>query len=230
MKIAIVDDEKRYRDKIRDCIECNISDAEIRLYESGDAFLQSKEEPELAFIDIEMPEMDGFETIERAKLFYTETKFIITTTHTELSRSGYKVNAFRYIDKIMMETEIQEAITSYVNIREDIAYLDIKKEGKEYKISTEKILYFETEKRKVMMTTVKDTIVCDSNISELYSKLEKYNFYMPFRSSIVNLKYISDFDNNTIIMLDGHRINMSRRKYQEFKSKYFEYKFKRANM
>lgn len=230
MKIAIVDDEKRYRNKIRDCIKRNISDVEIRLYESGDAFLQSKEEPELAFIDIEMPGMDGFETIEKGKIFYTETKFIITTTHTELSRSGYKVNAFRYIDKTTMEEEIQEAITSYINIRKDIAFIDVKIEGREYKVSTEKILYIETEKRKVMMTTVKETICCDSNINELYGRLEKYNFYMPFRSSVVNLKYISSFDNNTIIMLDGHKVNLSRRKYQEFKGKYFEYKFNYANM
>ena len=40
------------------------------------------------------------------------TVYIILTTHTEMSRKGYLVNAFRYIDKSNMSKEIVEAINA----------------------------------------------------------------------------------------------------------------------
>lgn len=230
MKIAIIDDEKIFREKIKAFVESIIPDAEITLYKSGDDYIESKAEDELVFVDIEMPGIDGFETIAGAKKINSKAKFIITTTHTELSRKGYKVDAFRYIDKTMMEDEIKEAIEAYINIRKDNEFVEIQIQGEKCNVLIGTILYFETEKRKVMMTTKKDNIICDDNINNIYEKLKNYNFYMPFRSSIVNLKYVSNFDNNRIEMSDGHWVNLSRCKYQEFKSIYFDYKFNNANM
>lgn len=230
MKVAIIDDEKRYRKKIKSCVESMMANADIKLYESGNDFIESRNGEELVFVDIEMPGIDGFQTITEAKKINPEARFIITTTHTELSRNGYKVDAFRYIDKTMLEDEIKEAIESYKNIRKDNEFVEIQIKGEKCNVPIGTILYFETEKRKVMMTTNKENIICDNNINELYHVLKNYNFYMPFRSSIVNLKYVSSFDNNTIVMSDEHIVNLSRRKYQEFKSKYFEYKFNHANM
>lgn len=230
MKIAIIDDEKRFREKIKNCVERIISDAEITIYESGNEFIKSRDEIELAFVDIEMPGIDGFKTIIEAKKINPQARFVITTTHTELSRNGYRVDAFRYIDKTALEDEIKEAIESYMNIRADNEFIGIRIKGEKCNVPIGTILYFETEKRKVMMVTNKENVLCDNNINELYEVLKEYNFYMPFRSSIVNMKYVSSFDSYTIVMSDEHMVNLSRRKYQEFKSKYFEYKFNHSNM
>lgn len=230
MKIAIVDDEKRYREKIQDCVKAMLPNAITELYKNGNDYIKSRDGAELVFVDIEMPGMDGFETIMEAKKINPDAKFIIITTHTELSRNGYKVDAFRYIDKTMLEDEMVEAIESYINIRKDNEFIEIQIKGEKCDVPIGTLLYFETEKRKVLMVTNKERIICDNNINELYEILKKYNFYMPFRSSIVNLKYVSSFDNHTIVMSDEHMVNLSRRKYQEFKSKYFEYKFNHANM
>lgn len=230
MKIAIIDDEKRYREKIKKCVESIIPDVEITLYECGSAFIEDMGNPEIAFVDIEMPDIDGFETIMKAKKINPETKFVITTTHTELSRKGYQVNAFRYIDKTMMEDEIREAIDSYIDIRKEMKTTEIHIMGKKHDVSIGDILYFETQKRKVQMVTNTGSFICDDNINELYRCLNQYYFYMPFRSSIVNLKYVLEFDKHMIKMTDGHQVNLSRRKYEEFKGIFFEYKFKKSNM
>lgn len=230
MKIAIVDDEEWFREKIKNYVENIVPNSQILLYQSGNEFLRSRDEFELVFMDIEMPGIDGFQTIAEAKKINVDAKFIIITTHTELSRVGYKVEAFRYIDKLRLEHEIQESIESYLEIRKEKQSLPIRIEGHECSVTIGDILYFETEKRKVVMTIKKSNIICDMPINELYEKLKKYNFYMPFRSSIINFKYVSSFDKNTIIMMDGHSVNLSRRKIAEFKGKYFEYKFNNANM
>lgn len=50
-------------------------------------------------MDIDMPEMDGFDTIVNYKAEYSESIIIILTTHLDCARKGYLVDAFRYLDK-----------------------------------------------------------------------------------------------------------------------------------
>ena len=101
MNIAIVDDESHWRKCVREEIGkiCNNKENCIDIYEDGKTYLQSKKQYDISFVDIEMPDMDGFQVIEHAKKGNSEGIYIILTTHTEMSRKGYLVNAFRYIDK-----------------------------------------------------------------------------------------------------------------------------------
>ena len=55
--------------------------------------LIKKENPNLVFLDIEMPGKDGFETIKEYKGIKQEFITIIFTTHMEISNKGYFVDA-----------------------------------------------------------------------------------------------------------------------------------------
>ena len=111
MNIAIVDDEVHWRNVVKEELEkiYNSKEICIDIFEDGKTYLRSKKQYAVSFIDIEMPYMDGFQVIERAKEVNSEGVYIILTTHTEMSRKGYLVNAFRYIDKAKMAEEIVEA-------------------------------------------------------------------------------------------------------------------------
>ena len=114
MKIAIVDDETHWRNIVKAEVEkiYNSKEICIDIFRDGITYLKSEKQYEVSFIDIEMPDMDGFQVIECAKEANNDGIYIILTTHTEMSRKGYLVNAFRYIDKSNMSKEIVEAINA----------------------------------------------------------------------------------------------------------------------
>ena len=113
MKIAIVDDEAYWREKAEECIKEEMkNEIELTVYDNPISYLESKDEYDISLIDIEMDELDGFETIKKAREKNKDTIFMILTTHTEMSRRGYLVNAFRYLDKMNLKEELKEAFCS----------------------------------------------------------------------------------------------------------------------
>ena len=114
IKIAIIDDENYWREEIKKTLYeyCGMEKIEPDIYECGVDYLEARKSYDITFVDIEMPDMDGFETIRLARKFNPEGIFIILTTHTEMSRKGYHVNAFRYLDKVYLKEEMSEAMDS----------------------------------------------------------------------------------------------------------------------
>ena len=110
MKIAIVDDEAKWRKLVLDVVKGYTEEADkIDIFESGVEFIKKNREYNVVLMDVDMPEMDGFETIINYKTEYSESIIIILTTHLDCARKGYLVDAFRYVDKIRMQEELKEA-------------------------------------------------------------------------------------------------------------------------
>ena len=83
------------------------------------------------------------------------------TTHSEMSRKGYLVNAFRYIDKQNMKEELPEAINSVNIILDNNRQISVNVIGKGLlDINLSNILYIETEKHRVLVHTNNDVIRC----------------------------------------------------------------------
>lgn len=114
MNIAIIDDEKIWRDKAHRLVEKHYNDIEMTIDEfgSGGDFLEKKQKYDFVLMDVEMDELNGFETISQYRLFFDDFIAIIFITHMEVSAQGYLVNAFRYVNKAKMEEELEEALTS----------------------------------------------------------------------------------------------------------------------
>ena len=114
MRVAIVDDEERWRTKTEEIVtKFNAEEClEIDKYASGEIFLKKAELYDIVFLDVEMKQLDGFETASGYREIFPKAMIIILTTHTELSRKGYMVNAFRYVDKTNIEEELTEALMS----------------------------------------------------------------------------------------------------------------------
>lgn len=86
---------------------------------------------DLLFLDIELAEgEDGFGIARQLMDSGNQCKVCFLTSHTEMARLGYRVNAFRYIDKRHLE-EITEALDFFLAARRnglhgnfDLTYID----------------------------------------------------------------------------------------------------------
>lgn len=233
MRIAIVDDEKVWREIAINNVEEYYKDTSINIdvYNSGKDFLEKEEIYDIVLMDIEMPEKDGFKTISEYKIINDNCVAIILTTHTELSNKGYLVNAFRYIDKTNMKEELNEALSSADKVLKSnntISLYAVKLGN--IKIVIKDILFIETTKRNTLVHTSENEYECSNAISDLEEELTKYGFYRSHRSFLVNLDKIKKFDRKSIYFVGDKKAFLSTRKYADMKSKYVERKVSIASM
>lgn len=232
MKIAVVDDEKIWLKRIEKFLSVYYGDkkASILCYLSGRSFLDADEEFDIVLMDIEMPVMGGFEAIERYKTRFPETVVIILTTHDEFAKKGFLFEAFRYIDKPSMASELPEALKSAgrkLNSGRTIVLKVIR--AKEITVKIKNIVYIETLKRNVIVHIGNDAVICDAAISEMERALADEGFYRVHRSYLINLKCVDSFCKTDIKMNNGDMVMLSTRKFTEFKKHLMEYRYYLAN-
>ena len=229
MKIGIVEDEAVWRDKIQTIIEkyCrdkNIS-SQINSYNSGKDFMQNAD-ADLLFLDIELADgEDGFEIAEQLMNLGKKCKVCFLTSHTELARFGYRVNALRYIDKKHLE-EINEAIDFFLKtkIQERIVFCN-DTSGIRIKISLNELLLVETNGRKLRYIMLDGSdYLCEGQISEAARSLSRFGFFQIHRSYIVNLKYIEKVNSHEVTLCNGLKVVIGRIHSKEFKKEFFKWR------
>ncbi len=229
MKIGIVEDEAVWGDKIQTIIEkyCkdkNIS-SQINSYNSGKDFMKNAD-ADLLFLDIELAEgEDGFEIAEQLMNLGSKCKVCFLTSHTELARFGYRVNAFRYIDKKHLE-EINEAIDFFLKtkIQDRIVFCN-GTAGIRIKISLNELLLVETNGRKLRYLMLDGSEhLCEGQISETARSLSQFGFFQIHRSYIVNLKYIEKVNSHEVTLCNGLKVVIGRIHSKEFKKEFFKWR------
>lgn len=231
MKIAIIDDSKNWRQKIKEEISryLDISDEDIDMYSGGEQYLESQKKYDISFVDIEMAGIDGFETISSARKYNPDGFYIILTTHEELSRKGYIVNAFRYIYKMKLE-ELDEAISAIQVLQERNKTIEVSVIGGGIKeLELKNIIFFETEKHYILVHTKQGVLKCNNNMRDIENMLPNQWFYRCHKTYIINLDEIKRIDRKIVYLNDGNDVDISRRKVNQFKEIYFNRQYKQLN-
>lgn len=231
MRIAIVDDDAYWREKIEQEIVRYVGDVkrQIDIYESGEQYVESQKRYDISFVDIEMTGMDGFDTILKAKEYQSDGLFVILTTHVEMSRKGYLVNAFRYIDKTELH-ELEETIRSAKVVLERNRKIDINVIGDgPRRLALKNIIYIETEKHYVVIHTHQGNIKCKNKMQDIESMLPDNSFSRCHNAYIVNLDKIKNIDDSRAYLINGDNIEISQRKIWQVRKAYFNRHYECAN-
>lgn len=231
MKVAIVDDQEKWRTCVEELIKKHYGDntPQIDHYDCGESFCD-QEEYDVVFMDIEMGEMDGFETAKRYKQNNGDALILFLTTHVELSRRGYMVNAFRYIDKACIVEEMEEALSAIDELpkKDHVIVLHVVNMA-EMHIRTKDILFIETDKRNIIVHTVERDFKSNRGMEEMEIELKDYGFFRCHKSYLVNLERVRKIDKVFAYFGNGTKAMISTRKYPEMKEKFFEYNSMIAN-
>lgn len=229
MKIGIIEDEAVWRDKIQAVIEKYFGDKnisfQINSYSNGRDFMKNAD-ADLLLLDIELAEgEDGFEIAENLMNSGNQCKICFLTSHTEFARLGYRVNAFRYIDKKHLE-EINEALDIFLKTRlQDRIVCCNDTSGICIKINLNELLLVETNGRKLRYLMLDGSEhFCQGRISETAQSLSRFGFFQIQRSYIVNLKYIEKVNSHEITLCNGLKVVIGRAHSKEFKKAFFKWR------
>ncbi len=224
IRIAICDDDEKFLDKIENMLQNSIEiDAEILRFNSGIDLLKSNiKKIDILFIDIEMPEISGFDVME--KLGELNIIVIFVSNYAEKVYKSIKYSPFRFIRKDVIAEEIKEAIASAKErliAKNKSIILNVKRNM--VKVSIEDILYIESFVNKLVFITENKTYEIRGSLNSYKDDILFKNFCMPHRSYLVNLSKISSIEKSDLILVNGEKIPISKKRKKDIEAAFISY-------
>ncbi len=240
-KVIIIDDEPLaisvIRSYLNDFPEMEITDECHNGYEG----LQSvqKHQPDLIFLDIQMPKINGFEMLS---LLDNPPFVIFTTAFDEFAIKAFELNALDYLMKPFSKERFSQALSKFINrtaensgqplqqIASSVEYPQqpmsriVVKAGNDIRIvPLEEIKYIEAYDDYIKINIEGDCFLKKQTMAKTESMLPESEFIRVHRSFILNLNQVnrielSGKDSYTAILRDQSSIPLSRSGYSKLKS------------
>ncbi len=228
---VIIDDEEPGRRNLSVMLDKYCP--EIELVGEAENAVQGKQklldlEPDIVFLDVQMPEQDGFDLLEA--LPKKDFAVIIVTAHAEYGIRAVKAGAVDYILKPIVVKELQVAINKV------IAHEQKKAEHQTDTAKPERITLSHTGGFTVV--EIKDIIrlEADNNYTKVFAignkmyfvskplkvfedNLKDQVFFRVHRSYIINLNHVKEFlreDGGVIVMADQTKIQLPKSRINDF--------------
>jgi two-component system, LytTR family, response regulator len=239
IRVAIVDDEPLARRRIRKLLArdsdvetvCDCADG----YEAVAAI--GEHSPDLVFLDVQMPEVNGFDVLGRLEPDRLPL-VIFVTAYDEYALRAFDVSAVDYLLKPFDRKRFEQALKrakarlatergSEVNQRtlalleeikartSHLERLVVKSGGRAFFLKTEEVNWIEAEGKYVRLHVGPDSYLLREPIGALESQLDPKRFLRIHRSAIVNIDCVRElqpwFHNEyRVILCDGTELTLSR--------------------
>lgn len=238
-KIGIIDDEVLARTLIKEYLEKH-PDLKV-VFEVENGFEAAKEiaqtQPDLIFLDIQMPKINGFELLE---IIQEKPAVIFTTAYDDYALKAFETQALDYLLKPFSQSRFDQAIAkwkthqsgnSLKNLSETVhkqpeeSMRIVVKDGSEIVIiSTEEVDFLEANGDYVKIHHRGKTHLKNKTMSYYEKTLDGHQFMRIHRSYILNLKQltkIESYEKNAYIAIlkTGDKIPISRNSYALLKEK-----------
>ncbi|MEQ8909170.1 MAG: LytTR family DNA-binding domain-containing protein [Vicingaceae bacterium] len=241
MRILIVDDEERARSLLRGIIQGDELKKEFHLFEAAnltEAVNSIKEEqPDLVFMDIEMPGKKGTEIFQQLEGVQISFHLVFTTAYQEFALKAFEMNAFDYLLKPLRPQKVKQLIQNVKeekkrqSIEEQLKLLHSSLMTKSFKkiglplsdgvefVPIEDIVQMEADG---MYTTVflktKEKRVISKPLKHFVELLSNNQaFLKPHRSHLINMRHLKQFshkDGGYLIMDNQNIVPIARNRKQ----------------
>lgn len=218
-RTLIVDDEDYARDIVRSLLKTDPDITLVGECSNGTEAIAAieAEKPDIVFLDIQMPEVNGFEVIERASGLY-QPHYIFTTAYDEFAPKAFEVNAIDYLLKpfdddrffqalnrakekaaIPASTELKKSIAALLKAHQQnqanyLKRISVKTGGKIHFIAVEDIEWIEADNQYVKIHTANRHHTHRASLTELETTLDPATFMRIHRSAIVNIHSITSLE------------------------------------
>ena len=235
IKAIIVDDEESARDVlsnliIRFCPQIEIITTCSNVLQAVEAI--KKHQPDVAFLDIEMPNYAGYEIVS----FFDEINFdiVFVTAYDQYAIKAFELSAVDYILKpveidrlkstvkrLSSKIELNQNQTNYKALTQNLKSnelnkLAIKQNGNHVIIDTKDIIAIEAQEAYSCIHSTTGDYLMSKNLKHFETILENNNnFFRSHKSWIVNLTHLINFSKSKLEIELSNNITAKLSKYKK---------------
>jgi two-component system LytT family response regulator len=246
LRALIIDDEKLARDKIRYFLQ---SDSEIEIVGECASGVEAltcirKQAPDLLFLDIQMPVVDGFDLLKRLRSGHSPA-VIFVTAYDEYAVKAFDASAMDYLLKPFTRKRFEQALhrvkrrileqRNYAPLETAIEalkklrkqYLEriaIKSDESMMFLRCDQIDWIQSEDNYVSVHSAKEVYLVRESLKALERSLDPSTFLRIHRRIVVNIDRIRQMQEHPpkVILVDGSSLPVSRRLKQKVKRLLFK--------
>ncbi len=240
IRTVIVDDEAPARTRIRQLLKGELDFEIVAECVNGREAVERiiSEKPDVVFLDVQMPRLNGLEVCEAICLTPTQPLIIFVTAYDEHALKAFELHAIDYLLKPFDRERFQMALKhardqlrradglpavrrleallaelrSGVRKQERLVF---KENGRVIFVRTESIDWIEADGNYVRLHAGSESHYVRATLAKLETQLPPANFMRISRSAVVNLERVKElqplfYGDYVVILQNGSRLNMSR--------------------
>jgi two-component system LytT family response regulator len=230
MRVLIADDEPPSRRKVRRFLELDPEIGEIHEAGSGEQALAAIRDfaPDLVFLDVQMPGMDGFTALAAAPE-PRDFHVVFLTAHEHFALRAFQAEALDYLLKPVDPERFERALERAkeqvalrrqrpqpADSRRFLKRLLVQKNGREIFLPIERLDWAASDRNYVLLHAGADTYTIRATLESLAQQLDPEQFVRINRSELVNLDRVKEMQpwfhgERRIVLKDGRELTWTRR-------------------
>lgn len=232
MRIVFCDDELQSLLTVRQAVEDFFSreeslQPEYAQYQRGEDLLRQEQTVDIAFLDVQMPDISGIELGRQLKARNPFIKIFIVTAYPDYLDDAMGAQVFRYlskpVDQNRLRTNLREAVRQY---HLDTRSYPIVTEDGVVMCRAEQLMAVEAAQKRVLIHTVDGLLIAKEPMEHWKTTLTLPCFYQTHRSFLINMRFVNAIHRDKVILRHENRqleAYLTRRRYSHFKDCFLQY-------
>ncbi len=218
-RVAICDDEKTICSQIekvildyqKDCAE----EIDVLTFSSGEELhkiIKDGQAFDLIFLDIELDKLNGIEVgkIIREELNDNITQIVYISANKDYAMELFENRPLNFLVKPICCEKIIKNLNVAINLHKNSnLFFEVYCNYNFTKIPYKKIMYFESNDKKINIITIDEKYEYYGKLSELKKEVKEKDFIQIHKSHLVNYQYIVEVSYEKIILTNGEELNIS---------------------
>lgn len=202
----------------------------IEAYKNGTTFLKNlsinNTRYDILFFDIEMPGINGIDLCRRIRNDFPDILIVFISNKEELVFQTFEVRPFHFVRKNYFSKELEwltSAIINELHSREDIQ-ISVQElhSNRVYTWNINQIIYVEALAKRCQVITEHNSINLQYRFMDFENSLLPHGFLKPHRSFLINYRYVSIIEKDTIILDNGKQLPISRNRIADIKTQFLQ--------
>lgn len=225
-KICIYDDDREFLllfEKIlHRYAEKNDKEIDVEIFQGGEniALQIEQNEYDIAFLDIDLGDVKGFEIGKqiRNELKNNKIQIIYISGDTGYAMELFDTRPFDFVVKPVEEIKVFNLLDTYYSVfSEKNKYLHYRWLKQDNMIKQDNIIYLQSSGRKVVAKTVDGDVEFYDKLSKVIDKLDDNKFCRVHKSFVINSMYVEVFKSDKVIMCNSTQIPISKSYKKSFR-------------
>ena len=187
---------------------------------------------DVLFLDIDMPEMTGFEIAKIVSREHIETLIVFMSAYDNFVYESFDYLPFAYMRKEKILEELPKVMSRIKDkLLEQTRYITLLDGNKEVLVDSKDILFFESRKNYYAAHLKNGSeFLCRGTLSKLENDIKSLGFFRTHSAFLVNLEHAERVDNDGYILIGNNKIPIAQKRSKEFKKAFLEFTRRRIGV